>query len=272
FGALANKTYGNGPFGVSATASSGLAVSFGAAGTCSITGTTVTIIGAGSCSITASQSGNASYNAAPDVLQTFSIGKASLTVTADSKSKQYSDAVPPLTASITGFVAGDTAGVLSGAPSLGTTATTSSAPGTYPISVALGTLTAANYQFASFVPATLTIVAEDAVVTYTGDTTATTSAPTGASTASVVLAAAVAEAADGSLGNTLPGKLVRFSVFASNNRSAVVVMATVGGDNTASVTVALGDDTYTVRLELVTNAEYAAAPSNATVTVVRKKK
>jgi len=138
--------------------------------------------------------------------------------------------------------------------------------------VAIGTLTAANYQFTSFMPGTLTVVAEDAFLSYTGDTAATTSAPTGASTATVTLAAAVAEAADGSLGNTLPGQQVRFSAYGSNNRLAVAVTATMGGDNTANATVALGDDTYTVRLELVTNAEYAAAPSSATIVVVRPKR
>src|SRR5439155_17764497 len=136
---------------------------------------------------------------------------------------QSNIAWPALTAAITGFVDDETTSVLRGAHSLGTTATTASAPGTYPISVAIGTLTAANYQFTSFMPGTLTIVAEDAFLSYTGDTAATTSAPTGASTAAVTLAAAVAEAADGSLGNTLPGKQVTFSVYGSNNRLAVAV-------------------------------------------------
>src|SRR5262249_56900454 len=42
---------------------------------------TVTITGAGSCTITASQAGNANYLAAADVPQTFSIAKASQTIT-----------------------------------------------------------------------------------------------------------------------------------------------------------------------------------------------
>ena len=76
FGALANKTFGDPDFGVSATASSGLAVTFGATGNCTVTGTTVHLTGAGSCTITASQAGNATYNPAPDVPQTFSIAAA----------------------------------------------------------------------------------------------------------------------------------------------------------------------------------------------------
>jgi hypothetical protein len=76
FGALANKTYGDPDFTVSATASSGLAVSFAAAGTCSVSGSTVHIIAVGTCDITASQGGDARYSPAPSVTRSFSIGKA----------------------------------------------------------------------------------------------------------------------------------------------------------------------------------------------------
>ena len=73
FAPLANKTFGvdDGDFDVSATATSGLPVSFAAAGPCTVTGATVDITGVGDCTITASQGGNANYEAAPDVSQTF---------------------------------------------------------------------------------------------------------------------------------------------------------------------------------------------------------
>src|SRR5205823_1272546 len=73
FGALANKTFGDGDFTVSATASSGLTVTFSPSGNCSVSIATVHINAAGSCTITASQSGNASYSAATSVPQTFAI-------------------------------------------------------------------------------------------------------------------------------------------------------------------------------------------------------
>ncbi len=76
FGALANKVYGDPPFTVSASASSGLVVTFSATGQCAVAGTTVTLIGVGSCTITASQSGNANYTAAAPVARTFSIVKS----------------------------------------------------------------------------------------------------------------------------------------------------------------------------------------------------
>jgi predicted outer membrane repeat protein len=76
FNALANKNSGDADFVVSATASSGLAVGFAASGSCTLTSNTVHLTGMGSCTITASQSGDANYNAAPDVSQTFTITAA----------------------------------------------------------------------------------------------------------------------------------------------------------------------------------------------------
>jgi hypothetical protein len=81
FAALAAKTFGDGDFSVGATASSGLPVSFAASGSCSLAGATVHITSGGSCTVTASQPGDSNYNAAPDIPQTFTIAKASQTIT-----------------------------------------------------------------------------------------------------------------------------------------------------------------------------------------------
>ena len=80
FGALGGKTWGDAPFSVSATASSGLPVTFTAGGNCTIASTTVTITGAGACTITASQSGNANFSAATDVPQSFNVALAGQTI------------------------------------------------------------------------------------------------------------------------------------------------------------------------------------------------
>jgi LmbE family N-acetylglucosaminyl deacetylase len=80
FAALANKTYGEGDFTVGATASSGLAVSFAASGSCIVSGVTVHIMAAGSCTIAASQAGDASYNAATSISQSLTIAKAGQTI------------------------------------------------------------------------------------------------------------------------------------------------------------------------------------------------
>ena len=76
FGALANKTFGDTDFTVSATASSGLAVNFTATGQCSVTTNIVHITDAGSCTITTHQPGDTNYSAATDVPQSFNIAKA----------------------------------------------------------------------------------------------------------------------------------------------------------------------------------------------------
>ena len=74
FGALASQTIGASPFTVSATASSGLPVTFSvASGPATISGNTVTINGTGTITILASQAGNGIYSAAPGVTQSFQV-------------------------------------------------------------------------------------------------------------------------------------------------------------------------------------------------------
>jgi hypothetical protein len=82
FGTLSNQTYGATPFGVSATASSGLAVSFNSqtAAVCTVSGVTVTIVSAGTCTIQATQGGNANYLPATAVNQSFQVAKANQTI------------------------------------------------------------------------------------------------------------------------------------------------------------------------------------------------
>jgi hypothetical protein len=92
------------------------------------------------------------------------VNKASLTVTAQNASRAYGAANPTFSDTFAGFVNGDTQSVVTGAASLTTTATTSSAVGTYPITAALGTLSAANYTFSTFVNGTLTITQASSTV------------------------------------------------------------------------------------------------------------
>jgi len=74
---------------------------------------------------------------------------AQLSVTANNATRVYGQSNPTFTAGYSGFVNGDGIGVLTGSPSLSTTATaTSSVAGSpYPIMPAAGTLSAANYTF-----------------------------------------------------------------------------------------------------------------------------
>ncbi len=83
--APAGATLGGPTYNVTATASSGLTVSFtidaSAASVCSISGSTVSFIGAGTCVIDANQAGDATYAPAPQVQQSFAVGKGSQTIT-----------------------------------------------------------------------------------------------------------------------------------------------------------------------------------------------
>jgi hypothetical protein len=100
-------------------------------------------------------------------MATWSINPATLTVTADSKTKVYGTANLPLTDTIRGFVNGDTSSVVSGSAGLSTTATTASGIGNYAITVGPGTLSAVNYTFdfvnakLSVTPSTLTVTADN---------------------------------------------------------------------------------------------------------------
>ena len=107
FGALAAKTYGDAPFSVSATASSGLPVAFAASGAaCTIAGNTVTIVAAGSCTITASQAGNATYDVATPVPQVLTVNQAAQVVTFGTVgTKTFGD--PAFTVSATGGASGN---------------------------------------------------------------------------------------------------------------------------------------------------------------------
>jgi sugar lactone lactonase YvrE len=88
---IANRTFAPGDaFAVTTTASSGLPVTLTVGGgSCAISGTTVQITGAGTCTVTAHQGGNNIFNPATDVSQTFSIAKATATVSLGNLTATY---------------------------------------------------------------------------------------------------------------------------------------------------------------------------------------
>ncbi|HET9221369.1 MAG TPA: hypothetical protein VFO07_02640 [Roseiflexaceae bacterium] len=71
FAPLPNRIIGDPAFGVTATASSGLPVSFSAVGVCSVAGGIVSLNAVGACTITASQIGDSLFNPAASVARTF---------------------------------------------------------------------------------------------------------------------------------------------------------------------------------------------------------
>jgi hypothetical protein len=86
FNPLDTKTFTDPLFNLTATASSGLPLTYTSSDTdvATIDGSTVTIVGAGTTTITASQAGNNSYNAAANVDQDLTISRADQTIAVDS--------------------------------------------------------------------------------------------------------------------------------------------------------------------------------------------
>ncbi len=113
---------------------------------------TVTVYG---ISISGPDSGNYTLSSTT-ANTTADITNAMLTVVADNKTRAVGQVNPPLTVTYIGFVNGEGTDQLSGAPDLNTTADTNSLPGTYPITVTAGDLSAINYSF-NFVNGTLTV-------------------------------------------------------------------------------------------------------------------
>ena len=73
FGPLSNVVIGSGSVTLTATASSGLAVSFASEtpGICTVSGASVNLVAVGLCSIAAGQGGSSIYAVATGVTQTF---------------------------------------------------------------------------------------------------------------------------------------------------------------------------------------------------------
>ncbi len=95
------------------------------------------------------------------------ITKAPLTVTTNNATKVYGDANPVLSSITTGFKNGELFADIFGFASLTptTTATNATGAGTAPITTSVSSLSAANYEFTTLVPGTLTITKAPLTVT-----------------------------------------------------------------------------------------------------------
>jgi hypothetical protein len=126
---------------------------------------TVLAAGMQTLSVTFTPTDGVDYTTATATV-TLTVNKANLTVTANNASRVYGAANPAFTPIYSGFVNGDTSVVLTGSPSLTTTATAASPVGSYTITAAAGTLSAANYSF-TFVNGTLTVTKATSVLSVT---------------------------------------------------------------------------------------------------------
>jgi RHS repeat-associated protein len=109
---------------------------------------TTSLLGAGTRAVTASYANTGgTYDAAASPTFHQVVGKATLTVRSDDKTKAAGDPLPTFTASYSGFVNGETAAVLTGGPAFSVPPAAGNTPGQYAIAVDVGTLAAANYAF-----------------------------------------------------------------------------------------------------------------------------
>ncbi|MDY8137519.1 ELWxxDGT repeat protein [Aquimarina sp. 2201CG5-10] len=161
FNTLLDVTYGDPNFDLTATADSGLAITYTSSdpNVATVSGNTITIVGVGTTTITASQSGNIEYLPALDVIQTLKVNPKPITITADTdQNKIFGTVDPVLTHTITNgnLVTGD---ILTGNPER----TTGEDVGTYPINQ--GTLNNTNYDI-TFVSNDFEIIKADQTITF----------------------------------------------------------------------------------------------------------
>jgi len=96
FDALVIKTFGDAPFALTGSSSSGLPLVYSSSdpAVVSINGNTLTILKAGTVDITASQSGNPDFDAAADVVQSLTINKANQVITFNTLSSKTLGDIP----------------------------------------------------------------------------------------------------------------------------------------------------------------------------------
>jgi hypothetical protein len=239
FGVLPGVTYGDLPLSLNATATSGLAVTYSSSNTSVVTvsGTTLTIVGVGSASITASQSGDATYNPAPDVVRGIIVSPKSLTVSnAAASDKVFNNSsAAVITGTLSGVVGSDDV-ALNGA---GTFADLNVANGiAVTAACTLTGTTAGNYTLIQPTGLTANITAANATITFNAIPTYSTANTTFTLNATASSGAAVS--------------------YTSSNTS----VATVAG-NVVTI-VAAGTSVITASAAATTNYN---APSDATQTL-----
>ena len=236
FDAIPDKTYGDAAFSLSASANTSLPVTFSSSipAKLIISNTTATIAGAGSYTVTATQAGTSNYNAAT-ATRTFTVSKASLTATADNKTRVYGDSNPAFTVSYSGFVNGDTKYELAAQPAASTTATATSNVGAY--SITLSTITDANYA-----------------LVYRNGTMSITQAPL----------MVTAQPASKIYGDANPTFALNYSGFKNNETSAV--LTSLPGASTVAKTMS-NVGTYDIIVSGGTATNYTLSYTNGTLTV-----
>jgi autotransporter-associated beta strand protein len=200
-------------------------------------------------------------------INTVSINKATLTVTADDKSRVYGDSNPSLTYTIAGYVNSEnaTSASITGAPTISTTATAASNVNAYTITSVANNLAASNYQF-SYVDGTLTINRRPVTVTADNKTR-----EYGESNPALTFAVA-ADGTGTSRGmynsQTLTGSVVTTAVATTNVGNVSITQGTVTNANNANYDITYNNGTLSITTaELTYNATAAISIYGSTPSV-----
>ena len=174
------------------------------------------------------------------------VNPAVLTVTATDASKVYGNDNPAFSETVTGFVLGQDASVISGAASLTTLADVNSGVAKYAITAAQGTLSAANYTFA-FAAGTLTVTPAMPTVGVTDG---------GMYNGTAFTAAATVAGVNGAAAGSLEGVAPTRTYYTGSNASG-----------TALPGAPTDVGTYTVVASFAGSTDYAAASASASFTI-----
>ena len=199
------------------------------------TSTATTTTAAGTTAITASVGTDNNY-IITTVNGTLTIGKATLTATADDKSREYGAANPAFTVTYSGFKGSDSASDLDTAPTATSTATTTTAAGTAAITASVGTDN--NYTITT-VNGTLTIGKATLVATADDQTKV--------------------------FGNANPALTISYDGFKNSDTSADLDTAPLAS-TTANTSTAAG--TVSIDLSAGTDANYTIVTVNGTLTIL----
>jgi uncharacterized protein (TIGR03437 family) len=261
FPAVANHTYGDAPFSVSASSSAGLPVTITVvSGPATIAGSTLSLTGPGTVTLLASQPGNANYLAATSIQQHFQVAPSPLRIAAVVNAASYK----------TEALAPDSYGVMFGADlasmAMGATLASSLGGTTIQISDSSGKTSDAELYFASptqinfLLPSNLT----------TGKATLKVQAETGPSTTIGISIAAVSPglfSADASGTGVAAGGAVRVS--ADGTQTQLPISSCSGTPVTCvAVPIDLGTASDTVYLSLYgTGIRGRSARSSVSATI-----
>ena len=193
--------------------------------------------------LTAVYSGDTNFNTSTSNVLSYTVNPAPLLATIQSATKVYGAANPAFTMIYSGFVNGDTSSVVTGTASFSTAATAASGVGSYPITAANGTLTAANYAI------TISVGSPAAALTIT-------QAPL---TGTVQNATKV-------YGAALPAFALSYTGFVNGDTSSVISGAAVFTTNGAA-TSAVGSYSITATIGTLAATNYAITVSSAVATL-----